>query len=244
MAPTSLHSLVPELILSIMHFIPDIDSLKNAMLSNSAIYRIVDSHKSSIFTSVLRNEIPASVYTHAVVAQLAQDTGCTFPSFERIDFDQIMGHVNQLQHYRCISQDVLLSRFAVMSISRTYRKVEELAHLLIDDCPYARQQHFFPLWDSLRYRPPVESELVRVRQAIYLYQILACLCGNLRFMDPSNRDYLLACHDSIGDVQECLMQRLMAPWEMYEVIAVQCYFRRALHGFGKSPLAHMYRLLY
>ncbi|PHH81895.1 hypothetical protein CDD83_3450 [Cordyceps sp. RAO-2017] len=93
------------------------------------------------------------------------------------------------------------------------------------------------MWASVRDRPPTGAERARVERALYLFQLLVCFCQHMAFRreEAVDRAYIAACHDKVAALQRCLVTRLMAPWEMYQVIAIQAYFRRAIHGFEHPP---------
>ncbi|KND89878.1 hypothetical protein TOPH_05552 [Tolypocladium ophioglossoides CBS 100239] len=207
--PSASFGYIPaELNLQTLETLPSMSSLKNAVTASGQLHRCFSTYSTSVSSRVLRNEIPKHSWTHAVVANI--------------------------RHLRDTASQARVTPKDALAISRFHKKVTELRDLFVADCANAKQQQLHPLWDSIRYRPTVQSELIRIERALYLFQILACFCRNMTFGKLGDVEYIDQSREKVASLQKCIVERLMSPWEMYQVIGIQAYFRRAIHGFERD----------
>lgn len=218
--------------LNILEQLPDVLSLKTAVIALEPLHRAFTACSKSIATRVLRNELPEHIWGYAVVSQMLLDGIVQAPDLDGTEVSDFASHVDAVRMLRDAAPQALVSLSAALAMSRLHRKVSELRALFIQDCAYSGKQQFLPLLDSIRHRPPTPTELNRIEKALYLFQILTCLCRNMTFSETASSGYAARCRAKVAELQRCLVTRLMAPWELYQVIAVECYFWRALHGLG------------
>jgi len=65
-----------------------------------------------------------------------------------------------------------------------------------------------------------------------MFDIISSFCKEKVFMSPGDTAYVSKCYEKVSALQKALVERLMAPWELYQVMHMQAYFRRALYGLG------------
>ncbi|KAM4065337.1 hypothetical protein HRG_004340 [Hirsutella rhossiliensis] len=224
--------------LQILEELPDVSSLKNAVLAVDSLHRALTARPKSISTQVLRNELPENIWEHAIVSQMLSNGRVETPDLDGIEVADIASYVDAVRVLRDTAPQTRVSPPDALAISRFYCKVSELRALFIEDCAYSQKQQFDPLWKSIHHRPPMLSELNRIEQALYLFQILTRLCKKMTFSETVESGYAARCREKVAELQRCLVMRLMAPWELYQVIAIECYFWRATHGLeGPADIA-------
>ncbi|PFH58539.1 hypothetical protein XA68_13562 [Ophiocordyceps unilateralis] len=237
-SPASLASLPADLHQGILESVPDMASMFSAMAASSAINRSFRPYEQSIATKVLKKQLPWYVWEHAVVCQkLADGTIDTSRlQFGKFDPMAIRTCIKAIRRVRDAASTTLVSARDGLAMSRLHDKVLILADNFFRDCAMTRTQCFGHLHDSLRRRGPSEHERIRVEQAIYLFQMVASLCKNLAIERGSGDRYMSQCTTRIGYMQLCITSDLMSPWEFYQVMGIQGYFRRAIHGLDCSKL--------
>lgn len=238
----SLGGLPAELKIAILQRLPDLCSLASATAAVPSLYQTVLAHDACISTQLLRKELPKHLWTHATVAHLVRQRVASFGDLDGLQTD---AHIHRLvqgvRRLRDEADRYRASRADALAMLSTYQKVTALRDLFVNDCAYAkgakgpRGQKLAPLCESLRSVPPAPTELARIERALYMYEIVACLCRHMVFTQPGNGEYSSTCFEKVSALQRALTERLMAPWEMYQVMHIQAYFRRVLHGFGAPP---------
>lgn len=219
--------------LKILEELPEVWSLKNAVLAVDSLHQAFTARSMSISTQVLKNELPEHIWEHAIVSQMLSNGSVETPDLDNTNAGEIASYVDAVRALRDGAPQTRLSPKDALAIARLYHKVSELRDLFVEDCAYSQEQQFHPLWDSIRYRTPMPSELSRIEQALYLFHILTRLCKKMTFSGTNDSGYAGLCREKVTELQRCLVTRLMAPWELYQVIAVECYFWRATHGLGR-----------
>ncbi|KAK5991110.1 hypothetical protein PT974_09388 [Cladobotryum mycophilum] len=219
--PPPISRATPDVLVMILERLPDVESLKSAVLSHELFYQSFSTCKNSICTTVLEHELSEGRFTHAVVTHEIVNGDYALPKFEDVDIDNIAGFVDRVRQYRNKIEGILVSPSTAFTISRRDRMVVELADLLVDNCAYAGDQLFTPCGIQFAIDPSLPWNL----------SILAGFSVNLRFTHHDQRDYLLDAHDKLTEIQKCIANRLFSPWEYHQVIALSSYFRRALIGF-------------
>ncbi|KAF7550780.1 hypothetical protein G7Z17_g5477 [Cylindrodendrum hubeiense] len=225
-----LTDLANELILSILEFCPDLVSLINATHAHPTIYHLFRAYRNHLATQALKNELPEEVYTHAKVAFLAGQLTLKCP--DNLSLDDIGDGVRKITECRDRGSFFNLGIPSALSVSRLHRKVVDLADVCLRECAETREQNFAPLRDSLTTRLPSSTERIRIHQAIYLFEILRSLCWEMHVERDRPRDYYVGYFMKLRELHLTLTESALAPWEMYQVIGIQAFFRRALHGFG------------
>lgn len=222
-----------EVILDILEGLPTIEALSNVVRCNSYIYDVFDNYHCQVVYKVLKNEIPEDLYTHAMVAQLALEGALTMPNLDSVKLLDIDSHVSKIRYARDFAPSLRFSLRSAISVSKTYQKVKDLTNLCVRECGSARDQDFPALQTSLNEKKPSASELNRISQAIYLFDILAAFSRNFYFERPNFQTYYVNYYLKLGELHARLVDIALAPWEMYQVIGIQAFFRRSLHGFRK-----------
>ncbi|KAH7126228.1 hypothetical protein B0J13DRAFT_679551 [Dactylonectria estremocensis] len=226
-----LTDLAPELLLAVLEFCPDVASLKNAADAHPTLYHLFHVYQNHLATQILRNEL-SEVYTHARVSFLAgQITLERFNSLgpNDIDIDEGVRKITDLKASLCN-----ISMTSAISILRLHREVVELADVCVQDCPETLEQSLTPFRNSLTTRRPSRSERIRIQQAIYLFEILRNLCNKMCVESDKTPTYYADTYLLLGELHLALLEHSLAPWEMYQVIAIQAFFRRALFGFERD----------
>lgn len=223
----------PELHLQILEALPNIPSLNNAVAASGQLRRCFSTYSTSISTRVVKNEVPRHSWTHAVVANKLLSGDIDLPDLDSTDIDGFNSTIDKIRHLRDTAPKARVTFKDALAISGLHKKITELRDFFVTDCANAKQQQLHPLFDSIRYHAPLQSELIRVEQAIYLFQILACFCRNITFSKLGDMEYTNQSREKVSSLQKCIVERLVSPWEMYQVIGIQAWFRRAIHGFGE-----------
>ncbi|KAJ6446813.1 phosphoribosylaminoimidazole-succinocarboxamide synthase [Purpureocillium lavendulum] len=230
-----LDNLPVELNLLILDYLSDIESLANVANAVPSLYRTLLADDAFISTRILRRELPDYLWTHATVAHLARRRASVVGDFDSLATDSDIHAL--VDGFRNLRDDAPLYRAThaeAAAILRTYDKVVALRDLFVRDCPCTKSQELTPLRDSLQRQAPEPSELERIERAIYMFDIVSSLCRKMVFTEPGNAAYVSKCYDRVSALQKALVERLMAPWELYQVMHVQGYFRRALYGLDRS----------
>lgn len=226
-----LTDLANELILAILEFCPDLASLLNASHAHPTIYHLFRAYHNHLATQVLKNELPEEVYTHAGVAFLAGKL--TMKNLDNLSLDDISDGVRKITKCRDTGSFHNLDMSSAISVSRLHRKVVDLADVCFRECAETREQNFAPFRDSLTTRRPSRTEQIRIQQAIYLFEILRTFCQEMYVGGDQPQAYYVDLYFKLGELHLNLTENTLAPWEMYQVIAIQSFFRRVLHGFGE-----------
>ncbi|KAI5467789.1 hypothetical protein BGZ63DRAFT_431345 [Mariannaea sp. PMI_226] len=227
-----LTDLPSELLLCILEFSPDMSSLINASLSHPKFYSLFKAHEKILANGVLKIEIPEDVYIHARTAFSAPTL--FMPNIDTIDHATITNCVENVAKLR---DSGMFSEFLIpeaLSLSKAHRKVVELTDTFFRECPRWRQQCFSPLQKSLVFQKESRKERTRVQQAIYMFEILRCLCGSMYVAKDMDEAYYMRYISNITFLQTCLVSHAFAPWEMHQVIAIQAFFRRQLQRFDRE----------
>ncbi|GJN69274.1 hypothetical protein PLICBS_003322 [Purpureocillium lilacinum] len=230
-----LESLPVELNLLILESLPDVKSLASVAYAVPSLYRTLLADDLSISTRILHRELPDYLWTHATVAHLARQRASTGGDFDSLETSSdIDALVDSFRGLRDNAPAYRATHAEAIAILRTYDKVVALRDLFALDCPYVGNQELIPLRDSLRRHPLEPSELERIERAIYMFDIISSFCKEKVFMSPGDAAYVSKCYEKVSALQKALVERLMAPWELYQVMHMQAYFRRALYGLGRD----------
>ncbi|KAL6813287.1 hypothetical protein GGI42DRAFT_314096 [Trichoderma sp. SZMC 28013] len=250
MAISGVGDLPPEIILSLMERLPDVAMLNNFILSNRSIYNIFISHPTDILLSVLKNELGEDLLVHAIVAHQVEKMGVTLPCFTSLSMDQIDSEVANLrgirdqafilQHSSPRHSSIQINLRDAGRISSLWTKISQLSDAFVKDCTRGLGRVFYPLQESIKERPMSVSEMRRLRQSMYMFHILSIFCQDL-FLDVQlGRDSQIiqhkvsACVDKISKLQRTLVDGFMAPWELYQVVSLQAWFRRQLRELERD----------
>ncbi|PTB67914.1 hypothetical protein BBK36DRAFT_2735 [Trichoderma citrinoviride] len=253
MATTTFNDLFPEIVLSIMEKLPDVESLKSLVRVNKRIHSIFTTHRRGVVLhTVLENELGEDLFVHALVTCHVEKVPVMLPAFPELTVDSIRGHVNRLRQVRddaAALQETLpepssfhprdtATRITLRDadrMSHLWSKISELTDVFLEDCLVGESLHFYPMQDSLRRRPATVAERRRVGHALYLFHILSIFCKKL-YLDvertPQGEIDTVRLTDSLEKLkvlQLMLVLRFMAPWELYQLISLQAWVRRALH---------------
>jgi hypothetical protein len=256
MAPTTFNNLYPEIVLSIMENLPDIESLKSLILVNKRMHSIFTTHrKGVVLHSVLEHELGEDLFVHALVTCHVEKVPIMLPAFPDLTATSIRAQVNHLRKVRddaAALQEALPSpsfhpRDTAMRItlreadrmSHLWKKISELTDVFVEDCRLGESLEFYPMQDSLRRRSVSVTEKKRVGHALYLFHILSIFCKKL-YLDVErtrqgeiDADRLTDSLEKLKFLQLTLVLRFMAPWELYELVSLQAWARRALHDLGE-----------
>ncbi|KAL6854246.1 hypothetical protein J3F83DRAFT_764543 [Trichoderma novae-zelandiae] len=252
MAPTTFNDLFPEIVLSIMEKLPDVESLRSMVRVNKRIHSIFNTHRKGVVVhSVLENELGEDLFVHALVTCHVEKVPVVLPGFSELTADGIRAQVSRLRKVRdeaAALQETLPSpsshprdtsiRITLRDadrMSHLWKKISELTEVFVEDCSLGESVHFYPMQDSLRRRPVTVAEKRRVGHALYLFHIMSVFCKKL-YLDVErtpqgdiNSDRLNDSLEKIKFLQVMLVLRFMAPWELYQLISLQAWVRRALH---------------
>lgn len=232
---TRLSTLPPELRIAVMEYMPDIYSLGSLLEADDGYNATFRCYENSIATTVLRNEIPPSLYTHAIVTEQALKDEFLMPNLHSINIEDIAGYVAKIPEARDAATTRRVSYDDAVHIHNTLLQVYQLTDVFIEKCAMTSEQVFPRLQNSLQEREATACEMQRTAQAIYLFQILASMTKHLTLDKPGENEYCSDYYGKIGELQIQLTLQALAPWEMYQVIAVKDFFTRALFGLRKFP---------
>ncbi|PWI64986.1 hypothetical protein PCL_08345 [Purpureocillium lilacinum] len=233
--PAKLDCLPVDLNLLIFDNLPDIESLISAAYAVPSLYRTLLSADLSISARILHREFPDHLWTHANVAHLARQWASSGRDFDSLEpGSDIDALVDSFRSLRDNAPAYRATHLEAVAILRTYDKVVALRDLFAHDCPNAWNKQLIPLRDSLRRNPPERSELERIERAIYLFDIMSSFCKNMVLTRPGDATYVAESYEKVSAIQKALVERLMAPWELYQVMHVQAFFRRALHDLDRD----------
>ncbi|KAL6697564.1 hypothetical protein J3F84DRAFT_407177 [Trichoderma pleuroticola] len=250
MAISGVGDLPPEIILSLMERFPDVATLNNFILSNRSIYNIFSNHPTDVVVSVLKNELGEDLLIHAIVAHQVEKMGVTLPCFASLSMDQIDSQVANLRgirdqafilHYSSPRHSsISISLRDADRISSMWTKISQLSEAFVKDCTRGLGRVFYPLQESIQQRPVSVFELRRIRQSMYMFHILSIFCQDL-FLDIRLNQHnqivqhtVNACVDKISKLQCTLVDGFMAPWELYQVVSLQAWFRRQLRELERD----------
>lgn len=227
-----------EIIYNILQYLPDIDTLTNAVLAHPAFYSVFTSYESSINTTVLQREIPHQHYTQALCHFAILEGNYDLPALA--GFEAYRPYVASfMRNIRCQcdrAQGLAISLKSARLISRTEKKVARICEVLMEDDFFPERQTLVPLGNVVQFLRPTQAERTRVHQGIYLFNLLACLCRNL---DVDGRDNAADLEDFREELQQSIIEHLMAPWEFYHAIGIRIYLCRALYRSSKlTPTAY------
>lgn len=231
--PSRFSSLPRELKVTIMEHMPDMYSLYSLLLADRGYYATFRLHEQYISTAVLRNLIPPTLYTHALVTQQALKGNFLIPNLDSINIEDIAGYVVKIPEARDTATTRRVSIQDAGNIHNTFIQVCKLTDLFLQTCATTKGQVFSPLQSSLEERKPTGCETQRTAQAIYLFQIIASMTEHLTLDRAGDNGYRRDYYDKITKLQIELTRKALAPWEMYQVIAVKDFFTRALYGLRK-----------
>ncbi|KAK7433175.1 hypothetical protein QQZ08_000106 [Neonectria magnoliae] len=222
-----------ELLLDILELSPDMPSLVNAAHAHPTLYYLVQRYQQILATQTLKRELPEAIYTHAHVA--FQRSPISLGTPENLTENHITNVLGAITSFKDDSLPSLKSNIAdAMQISQLHHKVADLTEVYLRECFECRNQHFAPLQLSLTKRNPSESERTRIQQGIYLFEIIRKACQEMYVDKGRGREYYIEFYEKLAVLHHSLTDHLLAPWEMHQVIAIQAFFRRALHGFERD----------
>ncbi|KAL7816351.1 hypothetical protein V8C44DRAFT_285146 [Trichoderma aethiopicum] len=254
MKGTTFNDLCPEIVLSIMEKLPDVQSLKSLVLVNKKTHDIFTNHKKGVVLhSVLENELGEDLFVHALVTCHVEKVPIMLPAFPQLTVTSIRDQVGELRKIRDdaaalqkaipIPLPTFHPRDTAMHItlrdadrmSRLWSKISELTDVLVEDCRLGLSLEFYPMQDSMMRRSVSLTERKRVGHAMYLFHILSIFCKKL-YLDVErtpqgeiDADRLNDSLEKLKYLQLTIVLRFMAPWEMYELVSLQAWVRRALH---------------
>lgn len=232
----SLENMPTEVLLNIVEFITELEAVKCMALTSRLLFCKLTACQNIISGIVLKKQL-SHVYKHAITSYCLLEEENVIPCFDNIGADDVAACITKARRITDKSVNIRLTFRSATRIARTFKMVEDICNHFLQDCSYSKDgQNFLPMWDSVRYRPPIWSEIVRIQRAIYLFQILASICQRLRFTAPPNRLNFVQWYAHIENIQKQIAETLLAPWEFHQVLAMQAYFRRALHGFGETSI--------
>lgn len=221
-----------ELLCICLKLLPDTNSLRNAILAHSSFYGAFAANKKGITASVLRNEIPTEIYDHALANFIVNSRSYSSPIFESIrNLNKVSTCVEQLRHECDMASKRDVSLGEALLISQTNENVTQLCGLILGNGAHREKHSLFPLWNAIHFPKPSHSERTRVYQAIYLFNILSTFCRSFDITVESDRRNI---EEFRRHLQQCIVERLMAPWEFYHVIGIRAYLRRAFQGISAS----------
>lgn len=258
MTRTTFNDLCPEIVLSIMEKLPDVQSLKSLVLVNKKTHSIFTNHKKGVVLhSVLENELGEDLFVHALVTCHVEKVPIMLPAFPQLTVTSIRDQVGQLRKIRDdaaalqkaipIPLPTFHPRDTAMRItlrdadrmSRLWSKISELTDVFVEDCRLGVSLEFYPMQDSMMRRSVSVTERKRVGHAMYLFHILSIFCKKL-YLDVErtpqgeiDADRLNDSLEKLKYLQLTIVLRFMAPWEMYELVSLQAWVRRALHDLGE-----------
>ncbi|KPM41995.1 hypothetical protein AK830_g4600 [Neonectria ditissima] len=228
-----LTDLANELLLAILEFCPDIASLLNIAHTHPTLYYLAYEYQVVLAAQVLKNELPEEVYVHANLASRGIPISIGNP--DDLVEDDITNTIGAVALFKDTFLSSLKSSIlGALEVSRFHRKVVDLTEVCLRECFECRTQLFTPLQLSLERRKPSRSERIRIQQSIYLFEILRKTCKDMYVGKDQAHNYYLEFYYKLGELHISLMDYFLAPWEMYQVIAIQAFFRRALHGFERD----------
>ncbi|KAF7554565.1 hypothetical protein G7046_g6790 [Stylonectria norvegica] len=240
----SLFGLPIEIQLNVLEQFPDLASLKEAYKAVPEFDPVLRTYKNSVFHKVIKNEFSPELYTHAVVAHWARQGYLNMPSMYQpqegfMSNEQIDGWVDKITKLREAVPMASLTASDAVAIHDFRCKVKSLSNHFLRQCttklhPDARVE-LEPLRASLQKRRPTHAEHIRIQQAIYLYEILACICRNMLHFLPA--DIKPMYEEKVRYFTTILMGKAMAPWEMYQVCTITSYFERTLYDQREQSLS-------
>lgn len=220
-ACTRVDNLPPEILLHILMQLPDIESLINASLTHRSFHRVIASYKDSLSTNILRNKLGHETFIHAAVSYMMARTSRSADAFQTSQLSTPEVCLQFVHDARKAAEMQALPARYMARISRRHRKTTELCEVLIGtSSPMTNFPAFQGFGSSY-------TEKVRVHRALYIYDILARLCGILHdscLLSGTIKDF------SFQDLHNRLLSKLLAPWETQQIIAIQWYLGRTLLG--------------
>lgn len=198
-------------------------------------------YEASIASAVLRKEIPHQHYTQALCHfVIINDNHCLpkladFPTLHPC----LASFMKNVRHQCDRAQSLAVSLKSARFISHTEKKVAKICKVLIGDNSLIEWQASLCLGDFVPLPIPSPSERIRVHQAIYLFGLLACLCKNL---GVETNDSAVSFDDFRQDLQQNIIEHLMAPWEFCHTIGIRIYLCRALYRLSKFVSAFISRV--
>lgn len=220
-ACTRVDNLPPEILLHILMHLPDIESLINSSLTHRSFHRVIASYKDSLSTSILRNKLGHETFIHAVVSYMTVRTSRSADAFQTSQLSTPEVCLQFVHDARKAAEMQALPARYMARISRRHRKTTELCEVLVGtSSPMTNFPAFQGFGSSY-------TEKVRVHRALYIYDILARLCGILHdscLLSGTIKDF------SFQDLHNRLLSKLLAPWETQQIIAIQWYLGRTLLG--------------
>lgn len=218
---TRVDNLPPEILLLILLHLPDIESLINASLTHRSFHRVVAGYKDSLSTSILRNKLGHETFIHAVVSYIIVHTSRAAHAFQTSQLSAPELGLQLVYDARKAAEMQALPARMMARISRRHTKITELCEVLVGaSSPMTN----FPAFQGFGSS---HTEQVRVHRALYIYDILARLCGILHdgsLLPGAIKDF------SFQDLHNRLLSKLLAPWETQQIIAIRWYLGRTLLG--------------
>lgn len=222
---TGLAKLSIDILLDILDLIPDMHSLRNAVLSCDMFYITFQYHSDLIATKTLRKEIPFALHKYAIMTQLAVGAQLTLGTSS----ESMQACIRQAMEHRDGVDSVRLTPSAALSASRTYASVTNIGKELIEyDVSIGRillpEDEFLLLNED----SPSHETRDRLTRTLYLWQIIVALSNKLLFSPIYQQDP--------GRQTEALLSsvcaELMAPWEVFQVVTVHAFLKRAITSIG------------
>ncbi|KAK4068830.1 hypothetical protein Purlil1_13711 [Purpureocillium lilacinum] len=213
----SLLSLPADLHLCILKFVPDIKTLKTAVIRNNVLYSSFAAYKCSVATAVLKNELGLDIYPHAIINHLAAKEDVFRNNSSRIKNSERW--VPLIHEYWNQMDTMLLTPMDTATIATAHHKVKDICDIMLGG--RSNIAVVYPLYNSDRFLNPSPSERLRVQRGVYLFHITISACAFLCVQGNSDLD-------SMADIlQRTVLEPLLAPWELNQISGIQTFLQRS-----------------
>lgn len=213
----TLLSLPTDLHLCILKFLPDIKTLRSAVIRNNVLYSSFAAYKCSVATAVLKNELGLDIYPHAIINHLAAKEDVFQNDSSRIKDSG--RSVSIIEEYWNQTDTMLLTPMDASTIATAHHKVKDICDILLGR--KSQLAMVYPLYDSDRFLNPSPSERLRVQRGVYLFHIVISACAVLYVQSDSDLDNM------VDSLQRTVLEPLLAPWELYQISAIQTFLQRS-----------------
>ncbi|KAH1402993.1 hypothetical protein KXV89_002145 [Aspergillus fumigatus] len=233
-SPSSFHALPLECRQQILCDLPDIQSLKSAILGHSALYAAFYNYQSPIILQVIQRQIPADLLAYAVLCSHARN----IEPWTRAKVLDIL----DLYFNRRLVESFQWTIRAALDLVKFHESVTFFANDYIDNALGLVAPLNFPI------HAPSETEWCRVARAFYLQETIGhffCfrnggerwITGGIRYARPCPSEFH---HREKFDI----FFGKHAPWEMEQVGAVNEYLYWRISPAFNTIAAHDVELGY
>ncbi|RCI08659.1 hypothetical protein L249_4645 [Ophiocordyceps polyrhachis-furcata BCC 54312] len=229
----------------ILDKLPTVSSLVNTLEASAAIRRSFEPYSRSIATRVIENELPPCIWRHAVVCQMLANGTIRTPTLDGTWEFGIESCIQKIRRVTDAASQQTVSLDDAVAMSEFGIKAMYLAVQFAGGCFRGKDHVHQPLEESLSSTPMSAQEAGRILQSVYLFDMLASLCKNMTMekkRGESTTRFARRCTKRVRHIQRCIVREMMSPWEFYQVIGMQAFFRRVVHGLGCSP-SYMERVM-